>query len=150
MAGRKNAYEETIVPRLDEIRKCLSKIPPMTERQTAVSIGVSYSTWNKYKKEKPEFAELIKKAREPVVQELYSAIGKLALGFTYAEKKTIKKNGKVLREETVEKYSAPNLGAIHLCLKNWAQGEWANDPAMLEIKGKELKLREKELENKTW
>lgn len=155
MAGRKSAYEQKIKPQFKKIEKCLSKIPPMTEKQTAMLIGVSFSTWNKYKAEKTEFSELIKNSRTPIVEELYSSLAKLALGFTHREvKRTVKtgKNGEEIEkcEITIERYCPPNLGAIHLCLKNWARDEWANDPALLDIKKQELQLKKEEAKNKIW
>lgn len=153
MAGRKSAYEEKIKPQFKKIEKCLSQNPPMTEKQTAKLVGVSYSTWNRHKAEKKEFSELIKNSRRVIVEELYSALAKLALGFTHEEyKKTVKKNseGKEEQEVTIRRYCPPNLGAIHLCLKNWAKDEWANDPALLDIKKQELALKKEEAKNKIW
>ena len=44
----------------------------------------------------------------------------------------------------------PDVAALNLALKNYDPDNWANDPQMLKIREKELKLREKQVENNTW
>ena len=51
MAGRKNAYDELIAPRLVEISEW-AKLGA-TEKQIAKNLNIAQSTFCKYKKEKP-------------------------------------------------------------------------------------------------
>ena len=54
------------------------------------------------------------------------------------------------RIEETTKTAEPDTNAINLFLKNYDKANWANDPQMLEIKKRELELKEKEFENNNW
>lgn len=150
--GRKSAYETTIKPRFSDISDWLKS--GATEKQIAHNLGVSYSTFNKYKAEKKEFAEFLKNGRETLVLQLRGALVKKALGFEYVEKKHYRKvdeNGKVCEyTEEATKQSVPDVAALNLCLKNYDSENWANDPQMLRIKEKELALRKEIAEKDNW
>lgn len=149
--GRKSAYETTIKPRFSDISEWLKH--GATERQIAYNLGVSYSTLNKYKAEKSEFAELLKNGRQSLVLELRGALVKKALGFTFTEIKKYTKveNGQAVQyvEETT-KNAPPDVAALNLCLKNYDPDEWANDPQALKIKKEELQLRRELAEKDDW
>ena len=56
----------------DLIKKNFPKIEQLlsggaTEREVARSIGIAYSTWNKYKAEQKEFSELIIKSIQSLI-----------------------------------------------------------------------------------
>ena len=146
MAGRKNAYDELIAPRLGEISEW-AKLGA-TEKQIAKNRNIAQSTFCKYKKEKPEFSEALKKGRLELVTELRGALVKKALGgFSYSEtRKTTKdESGETTTvTETITKVALPDVAALNLCLKNYDPDNWANDPQMLKIKKEELKLKQKE------
>lgn len=145
--GRPNKYESNVKPKLAEIEKmCLT----MTEKQIALSLGVNPSTWCEYKSKYPELNEAIKKGREGLIIELRSTLIRKAKGFTYSEKKTIKENNKVVREEIYEKASLPDVAALNLLLKNYDKENWANDPQALKLREKELELQEKKIEQGEW
>ena len=156
--GQKNAYKERIKPRFDDIAKW--KAMGLTERQIAANLGVSYSTFNKYKAEKKEFQALLIKAAQPLICELRGALVRKALGYTYKETKTYTKtdkDGKTIMEysETTEKEQAPDTGAIHLLLKNLDRNEdgssnWAHDWNAEKRKDKELELKEKQINSNIW
>lgn len=149
--GRKSAYETTIKPRFSDISEWLKH--GATERQIAYNLGVSYSTLNKYKVEKSEFAELLKNGRQGLVLELRGALVKKALGYTFTETKKYTKieGGKAVQyvEETT-KEAAPDVAALNLCLKNYDPDEWANDPQALKMKEKELELRREIADKDNW
>lgn len=146
--GRKNRYETDIKPNLPLIQEMART---MTEKQIADSFGVSYTgAWSNYKQKYPELVETLKKGRQNLVAELKSTLIKKARGFEYEEKKIIKENGVIIREEINVKYSPPDVAAINLALKNYDRENWANDPQTLELKRKELELREKQIENNSW
>ena len=145
--GRPNKYLTHVQPRLDEIKKlCLT----MTEKQIAEYIGVGYSSWCDYKNKYSELSDAIKKGRESLVNELKSTLIRKAKGFQYSEKKTIKENGKVVREEIYEKASLPDVAALNLLLKNYDKDNWSNDPQMLKLREKELELRERQVDANEW
>ena len=84
--GRKSAYETKIRPHFPEI---LQMCESMTDKQISDSLGVAYSTFLKYKAEKKEFAEVLKKGRQNLVSELKGVLIKRAKGYDYEEKKII-------------------------------------------------------------
>lgn len=145
--GRPNKYFSNIQPYLEEISKMALN---MTERQIAEELGVGYTAFNDYKRKYPELTEALKKGRKALVIELRGTLIKKAKGFQYSEKKILKDNGEVVREEIYEKTSLPDVAAINLLLKNYDKENWANDPQELELKKKELKLKEKHLEQNDW
>lgn len=150
--GRKSAYEITIKPRFSDISEWLKN--GATEKQIADNLGVAYSTFNKYKAEKTEFAEFLKNGRKSLVIQLRGALVKKALGFSYVEAKTVKtkdENGEnIERIETTVKTALPDVAALNLCLKNYDPDEWANDPQALKLKEKELELKREIADRDAW
>lgn len=145
--GRPNKYFTHIEPRLAEIEKlCATK----TEKQIAEEMGVSYTSWKQYKLDYPALSASIKKGRASLVNDLRSTLIKKARGFQYEERKIIKENGVVVREEINVKSSLPDVAAINLLLKNYDKENWANDPQVLKLREKELQLRERQIENNEW
>ena len=65
--GRKSAYETQIKPRFSDISDWLKS--GATDKQIAFNLGIAYSTFNKYKSEKTEFAEFLKMGRQALVIE---------------------------------------------------------------------------------
>lgn len=152
--GRKSAYETQIKPRFSEISEWLKS--GATEKQIAFNLGISYSTFNKYKADKTEFAEFLKMGRETLVLQLRGALVKKALGFNYVETSEIKERDpetgemRIAKTETKLKYAAPDVAALNLCLKNYDPDNWANDPQALKLKEKELKLRREIADRDAW
>lgn len=151
-AGRPSKYDTHIKPYFEDIKRmCMY----MTDRQIAERLGVAYSSFNLYKKNKAEFSELIKEGRQNLVFELKGNLIRASKGYKYSEKKTIKErdeNGNmvVVREEISEKYMRPDVAATNLLLKNYDKENWANDPQELELKKKALELQKEKLESGTW
>ena len=145
--GRPNKYETHVKPYLEEIKKWCQT---MTEKQIARKLGIAYSSWCLYKNDYSELSETIKKGRQSLVVELKSTLIERAKGFQYTEKKVIKVGGEVVREEIYTKSSLPDVAALNLLLKNYDRENWANDPQTLELKKKELELRERQIENNEW
>lgn len=145
--GRPNKYETHVKPRLEEIKDMCQK---MTEKQIAETLGVAYSSWCEYKNNYSELSETLKRGREALVKELRSTLIKKARGFQYTERKKIVEGGVVIREEITEKASLPDVAALNLLLKNYDKDNWANDPQSLEIRKKELELKELQIEANNW
>ena len=141
-SGRPSNYEEKVATRFEDIRKMALT---MTEKQIAKTLGVGYSTWCEYKIKYPELQENLKKGRESLVLELKSALIQKAKGFNYTEKKIIKENGVVVREEEYTKFALPDGAALNLLLKNYDE-QWRNDPAEYELKKRAIEVQEKKLE----
>ena len=169
--GRQNKYETNIKPNLPLISEMART---MTEKQIADSFDVSYTgSWFEYKKNYPELVEALKKGRQNLVAELRSALIKKAVGYDYTETKVVTEKVKLpdeifvalreagftpeeieavknVRTEVYHKKMSPDVAAINLALKNYDKENWANDPQALELKRKELELREKQIENNSW
>ena len=139
--GRKNKYYTHIRPNLKNIPEMLQT---MTEEQVAKKLGVAYSSWNKYKIEFTELTEVIKKGNTDLVGELKSVLKKRAKGFQYEERKIIKEHGTVVREEIYVKSALPDVASINLLLKNIDKENWANDPQVIELRKREIELKEKQ------
>lgn len=150
--GRKSAYEVSIKPRFAEISEWLAN--GATEKQIAYNLGIGYSTFNKYKVEKKEFAELLKNGRRSLVLKLRGKLVEKALGFDYEESKTTTKiepdGGITTTTERMHKKALPDVAALNLCLKNYDSENWANDPQALELRREELDLKKKQIEKEEW
>lgn len=148
--GRKNKYDDVILPRIEEVKKLLAK--GTSEKEIASYLGISYTTWRDHKRNNPAFSALIKASRGKAIEDLEQAMFKSALGFTHKIKKAMKlksveyENGKRLREEEriefyeEEVYIAPSVACAQFLLKNWAKDRYSNNPAELEVKKKEFEL----------
>ena len=122
----------------------------MTDKQISDSLGVAYSTFMKYKAEKKEFAEVLKKGRQNLVSELKGILIKRAKGYDYEEKKIITDSDGYTRKEIYQRHSRPDVASINLLLKNYDRENWSNDWQNHEIKLKELELKEKAFESDNW
>ena len=146
--GRRSYALEEMLAHLDDIEKWARD--GATEGQIAEQFGICRQTFSKYKNQNDEIFNAIKKGRVVFVEDLKSALVKKAKGFTYEEKKIVKENGVVVREEIYKRASLPDVAALNLLLKNYDRENWSNDPAVLELRKKELELKEKQFENNEW
>ena len=151
-----NSKESIVIENLDKIKEWLSQGVTMTS--IAKSLHISKQTLYKYLK----FDDLdaIKNSRQPAVEKLENTMYVSACGY----ERTIKKHAKVKRttylngkkseewEEMVEyeetQYFPPDTTAGIFLLKNWAK--YMNEPKAMELRKKELELREKQVEATVW
>lgn len=133
----------------------------LTMKQIADNLGVSDRTLYRYKSDSDsQLSQTIKNGRAVAVETLENTMFTSACGYErkvkkYAKvKRCIYENGKkadeweemVEYEETV--YFPPDTTAGIFLLKNWAS--YMNEPAAMDIRKKELELREKQVEAATW
>ena len=151
--GRKNAYETKIKPNLAKIAEWAQE---KTEAQICLLLGITQETFYKYKREKSELSEALKKGRTQLVKNLYSTLIKKAEGFQYTEGKTIEERDPetgalvVTRKETYTRTALPDVAAIHLLLKNYDRENWSDNPQMLELKKQELEIQKQKAEDAAW
>lgn len=168
--GKPGKYDEYVKPYLPLISEWCRT---MTEQQIAEKLGIGYSTFNQYKVDYPEVKEAIKKGKQNLVAELKSALIKKAMGYEYTETKettervkwpeniradlldagfTLEEidSARTVKVEVAHKKMAPDVAALNLALKNYDKEHWANDPQALELKKKELELRERQVEANEW
>ena len=158
----RNSKYDLIKKNFPKIEQLLSS--GITEREAARSIGIAYSTWNKYKAEQKEFSELIEKSREKPVDTLINSMYQSGLGFTRTIKRAMKvkeeiydpitgkKSGSKERIEYYDEeiYIPPNFQAAKFLILNWGKDlGYCNDPKLTEIRERELehKIQQDELNN---
>lgn len=151
--GRKSIYDTKIKPRFEDILRWLRN--GATEENIYHNLGVSKVTFYKYKGEKAELNELLKKGRESIVEELRGILMKKARGFEYKEYKRVTKvenNGKTTVQSIEEytKQALPDVAAANLLLKNYDKDNWSNDPRNDDLKREELELKKKHFDKENW
>lgn len=148
--GRRNKYETHVRPYLNDIQEWYGDLD---EKQIVEKLGVSSSAWAEYKNKYPELREALRKGRQDLILELKATLKKKAKGFYYTEtKKYTKDEGgkKTKYTEQTEKYAPPDVGAIHLLLKN-LDPEWKNDDqTTIDMKKKQLELTERKIDQNEW
>lgn len=148
-AGRKSKYETDVKPRFDEIKSWYES--GATDREVFENLGISKNAFYKYIKEYEEFRDLRKKGQKVPVREIKAALFKRACGFSYQETKEVVDSEGYRRTETTTKYAMPDPASAMILLKHWAKDEgWTNDPAALELRKREVELKEKQAENESW
>lgn len=144
--GRKNKFESHVRPRFEEIKQWYQD---MTEAEIVKRLGISVRAWENYKKEYPELTELLKDSKTQLKHELKETLKKKAKGFYYEESKTFirEENGKQVKTiEKHKKYAQPDLGSIHLLLKNLDENWHNDDMTTIKQKNKALELTERRVE----
>ena len=151
-----NSKKDIVVQNMDNIKEWISQGVPMGT--IAKAIGVSKTTLYKHISDSEQglnSLDAVKKYREPAVEELENTMFMSACGYERKVKKYAKvkrvmyDNGKkaeeweemVEYEETV--YYPPSDTAGIFLLKNW--GNYMNEPRAMEIRKKELELKEKQI-----
>lgn len=108
----------------------LIRADSFTVAEICKSVDISKDTYYRWLKEKPDFSDAIKKAREDyeagILVKCEKSLEKLISGFTYEEIKTVKVGEKVREETVTTKLVLPNLGAIIHYQTNRNPEKWKN------------------------
>lgn len=122
-----------------------------TIEEVCANVGINEDTYYDWQKNKSDFSEAIKKAREVYVNKMLRdcerSLNKLVNGFDYEEvKTTIVDDGrgkpKIKEKTTTKKTAAPNLGAIIHYQTNKDPDNWKNRQAVDHTtNGKEINER---------
>lgn len=150
--GRKSAYS-IIEENLDLIRNW--KRVGATDKQICEKLHISQETFYKYKRQKTEFADALKQGVEDLVIDLKDNLVSLARKHELVTVKTYEKfddkTGAIIRLTEVTKREVdPNIGAIHLLLKNLDRDNWKEDWGNYELKVQEMRLKERMADAKEW
>lgn len=150
--GRKNKYETHVMPHLGEIPKWYET---MTEGQIAAKLGVSSSSWENYKNAYPELVACLRQGKDILIDELKSTLKKKALGYDYPEikeKSEPDENGymKVVGRTVTIKHVVPDLGSIHLLLKNLDETWHNDDHVTIDLKREQMDLAKQKAEADAW
>ena len=143
--GRKSVYETHIEPRLADIREW--RKGGATLESICDALDVSTTTFCKYLKEKPKFADAYKKGKTEIVMDLRGELARLAFKHKLETvKQYIKKDlvtgHDMLHTEIFTKEVDGDIAAINLLLKNLDEN-WSNDPQNLALRKQELELRKR-------
>lgn len=141
----KDRYEDMVLPRLQEIKTWVRE--GYFEKDIIKLLGIGKTSWEKYKNEHSELAELIKKSKQECFKDLepiaIKSLKKLIEGFhEYETERTTKttKKGTVTTEKAVSRYYKPDTTMIIYILKVINNYKWNDNKEMLELKQKQLDL----------
>lgn len=157
-----NSKKDIVLANMEQIKEWIGQGVSMGT--IAKAIGVSKTTLYKHIGESEQglnSLDAVKKYREPAVEQLENTMYTSACGY----ERKVKKYAKVKRcmynehgkkaeewEEMVEyeetQYFPPDTTAGIFLLKNWAG--YVNEPKLLEVRQKELELKEKQVEANMW
>ena len=105
-----------------------------SEKEIIKMLGISPTTWTKYKKEHSELRDALNRGYEFSLPKVIPALFRAAIGYKYDETTQERdKNGNLVTTKIVTKEVAPNVSAIMNILKNKYPQEW-NMVDKLEIK----------------
>lgn len=156
-----NSKKDIVLENMDKIKEWIGQGVPMG--LIAKNIGVSKTTLYKHIGESEQglnSLDTVKKYRQPAVDRLEAIMFESACGFS----KVIKKHAKLkhclytdgkkadeweeLVEYEEEVYYPPDTTAGIFLLKNWA--DYMNEPATIDLRRKEVELREKQVNATVW
>ena len=143
--GVPSEYPTKILPYLSDIKKYARC--GVTEGQLAEYYGVGKTSWAKYKKEYPEFAETLSEAKREFKTDLCNKSYEVAMGYEYEETTTVTikdTDGKVTGTKTTvhKRHAKADAGMLQFLLINRFSDEFARDPQMVELRKKALELAE--------
>ncbi|MBV7273108.1 Xaa-His dipeptidase [Clostridiaceae bacterium UIB06] len=134
----------------------------LTDKEIAEKIGMSYSTFRRYKTQNSDLKTAIAQGKDRRNQKVVEALFKCCTGYKYYEEVPTKVKEEVLAEDgrtvlvkedvlikSVKKYKGPDLNAQKYWLNNRDKAQWKEDPYRVENDKKLTKLKEKEVEAKT-
>ena len=145
--GRPSKYESMVKPYLSEIKDLRLQ---MSEEQIAETLGVSYSTFRKYKDEHPELVKALEIGKKKLIANLMSTMIKLANGYTYDEIEVKESEKDGITTITKTKTQPPNITAIDKLLKNLDPENWTDKPREILIREKEFEFQKERFEKSEW
>lgn len=126
----------------------------LTHVQIANALKINPRSFERYLVNEADLKEAMNCGRQVAIKEVENAIYDSAIGIRTTVtkamklKKVIYQDGKKIQEvETVTPYQEevfvpPNVQAAIFLLKNWKKEDYSSEPAMLELKKKELELKQ--------
>lgn len=143
--ARPSKYETHVRPHLQEIKEAYNR--GVEEKEIAKNLGIAVSTWCEYKNKYSELTEVLKRDEDKtkiILENLNSALLKIAYGFEFQEKKqyiTADESGKQRKHtEIYTRYCPPNPTAIFGAFNRF-DPDYKKDKAYYELKKQELELK---------
>lgn len=161
--GRKAADEE-IESRLSLIISMVKD--NLTDKEIAEKLGISLSTWRRKKSQNKKIKDIIEEFTDERDRDVEEKLFKNCIGYHYYEEVVTKvkeetmqetEDGKVVvlvkedvKVSNVKKYSKPDFAAQKYWLNNKKKAVWKDDPHKVDNDKKSLKLKEKEIDIKSF
>ena len=119
----KSKYESHVLPNLELIKNwCMDGD---TDKTIAEKLHISQESFYKYKREFPEFSDVLKEGKEIIDYQVENKLLQRAMGYTYTEVRIDKdENGKETRRTETVKEVVPDTTAQIFWLKNRKQQQW--------------------------
>lgn len=141
-----------VPPNIEKIKTWLSQGVP--EKDIAKSLGVSYSTWRKWKKENDTLSALFNSVEVVSrVETLENTMFRLAQGYSKTVTKYMKVRdaggGEHLEKYDEEIYFPPNFNALRFLIINWSNN-YSNDPDLIKLRREEFEHRKELDERDAW
>jgi hypothetical protein len=99
-----------------------------TDKEILKALGITYTIWSRWLREKPEFRDEVQDARLPALEDVEAALYRRAIGYDYVETVVENKfvNGKEYESvKTYAKQLAPDVTAQTFILQNRRGDRWA-------------------------
>lgn len=144
--GRPSLYEDKVLPRLEEIGLWVRA--GATQAEIASALGIAASTFSSYCDQYKELRDIVKTEKMTGVPEIKLKLYNRAKGYDYEERKTyIKRDEETGKEtsytEVTTKHMPSDVSACLAYLRNCAE-DWSDrDKLTVEMKKREMELREK-------
>ena len=137
-------YERVVVPNFEKIKEL--RRSGQTEANIAKCLGLSYNTFQLYKKQHVELQELMDKSKEVLVENLEKTMYQMALGKVKVTetKKYIQRgaNGEDrTRIEEIVKDIPPRVPLLIFSLKNLAGDKWRDSPQDVTMSDVEVAMK---------
>ena len=141
--GVEELYATKILPYLSDIERYASC--GVLEGQLAAYYHVGKTSWAKYKKEHPEFAETLNRAIVKARTALINRSFEVAMGYDYTETVTVTTRDKAGKETgsktTVRKcHAKADAGMLQFLLINRIPEDFARDPQAIALRRRALEL----------
>lgn len=153
----RRSVDEIIESNLNQVISMLKS--GCKDKEIIEFLGISRSAWKAKKGSNVKLKQAIDEAKDERNEEVESSLFNCCKGYNYYEEVVTKvkeevqgEDGVVLIKEDVKisrvkKYRGPDVNAIKYWLNNRKKAFWKDDPNKVELSKKELKLKERALDN---
>lgn len=143
--GCPSEYANKVLPYLADIARYARC--GVTEGQLCEYYDVGKTTWAKYKKDNPELAETLLKAKQEYRTDLINKSYEVAMGYDYEEETTVTikdKAGNITGTKTTKtkRHAKADAGMLQFLLINRFSSDFMRDPQIVALRKKALELAE--------
>ena len=129
------------------------------EKDIIKLLGIGKTTWEKYKNEKPELTELLKKGKQQQIAAVEESLFKTATGYVYTEQQAFKlkrvfwdEQDRRCEEERIEvqevqKVKPGETGAASFFLINKDRKHWGVNPQLIDLRREQFE-HQKEMDER--